>query len=68
MFDGTQRTKKRTVYYKNDKVIQIDYKIIQASGIRGWLVMDKSKLYHTDGTIEIINRKDKNDIRYTKKR
>ncbi len=30
--------------------------------------MDKSKLYHTDGTIEIINRKDKNDIRYTKKR
>jgi len=68
MFDGTQRTKKRTVYFQNGKIIQIDYKITQAYGIAGWSVMDKTKIYHTDGTVEKINRKDKNDIRYTKKR
>jgi len=68
IYDGTQRTKLKTIYYENGEKAKIDYEIIQAYGIAGWWVLDKTKVYHTNGTIEMIDRTDKNEFKNIKRK
>jgi hypothetical protein len=68
LFDGTQKTKEKTIYYENKKKCRVDYKIIQAFGIGGKCILDKTVIYNKDGTkTKTINKKEKNPVRKIRK-